>query len=207
MVAGFWGKKIGMTQLFSGNKVVPATVIDTSSWYVTDIKTQERDGYHAVQVGKVKERYEKEQFSPAWLKNKRAYFTFVREIPMKEPVEGLEIGKVADFYTLFNEGDSVDVSGVTKGAGFAGVVRRHNYTGGRGSHGCTLGRNPGSIGGLTRSGKVIKGKGLPGHMGVKKRMMENLEVVKVLKDDNAIVVKGSIPGKAGSLVFVRRGRA
>lgn len=207
MVGGFWGKKIGMTQLFSGNKVVPATVIDISSWYVTDIKTQERDGYHAVQVGKVKKRYDKEQFSPEWLKNKRAYFTFVREIPVQASVDGLEIGKVADFYSLFNEGDAVDVSGITKGAGFAGVMRRHNYTGGRGSHGCMLGRNPGAIGGLTRSGKVIKGKGLPGHMGVKKRTMQNLEVVKILKDDNAIVIKGSIPGKAGSLVFVRKGRA
>ncbi len=207
MVGGFWGKKIGMTQLFSGNKVVPATVIDISSWYITDIKTQERDGYLAVQVGKVKKRYDKEQFSPAWLKEKRAYFSFVREIPLKEPVEGLEIGKLADFYMLFNEGDSVDVSGVTKGAGFAGVVRRWNFAGGRGSHGCTMGKTPGSVGGLTRSGKVIKGKKFPGHMGVKKRTMQGLEVVKVLKDDNAIVIKGSVPGKAGSLVFVRKGRA
>jgi large subunit ribosomal protein L3 len=207
MVGGFWGRKIGMTQLFSGNKVVPATVIDISSWYVTDIKTQERDGYHAVQVGKVKKRYGTEEFSLAWLKDKKVYFSFVREIPLQKPAEGLEIGKQADFYTLFNEGDAVDVSGITKGNGFAGVVRRYNYKGGRGSHGCTQGRTPGAIGGLTRSGKVIKGKGLPGHMGVKKRTMQGLEVVKVLKDDNAIVIKGSIPGKAGSLVFVRRGRA
>lgn len=71
MVGGFWGRKIGMTQLFSGNKVVPATVIDISSWYVTDIKTQERDGYHAVQVGKVKKRYGTEEFSLAWLKDKK----------------------------------------------------------------------------------------------------------------------------------------
>ena len=207
MVSGFWGKKIGMTQLFSGNKVVPATVIDISSWYITDVKTQDRDGYLAVQVGKVKKRYEKEEFSPTWLKNKRVYFTFIREIPMKESVEGLEVGKVANFHALFNEGDTVDVSGVTKGNGFAGVVRRWNFAGGRGSHGCTQGRTPGAVGGLTRSGKVVKGKKFPGHMGVKKRTMQGLEVVKVLKDDNAIVIKGSIPGKAGSLVFVRKGRA
>jgi large subunit ribosomal protein L3 len=207
MVAGFWGKKIGMTQLFSGNKVVPATVIDVSSWYVTDIKTQERDGYDAVQVGKVKKRHEKEQFSPSWLKDKRVYFSFVREIPLAQAAEGIEIGKSVDFFTLFNEGDAVDVSGVTKGAGFAGVVRRHNYKGGRGSHGCTMGRAPGSLGFMTKSGRVIKGKALPGHMGVKNRTMQNLEVVKILKDENAIVIKGSVPGKAGSLVFVRKGRA
>jgi len=207
MIGGFWGKKIGMTQLFSGNKVVPATVIDVSAWYVTDIKTHERDGYNAVQVGKVKKRHETEQFSPAWLKDKRAYFSLVREIRVSQPVENIEIGSFADFYSLFNEGDLVSVTGVTKGCGFAGVVRRHNFAGGRGSHGCMMGNRPGSIGNLTKSGRVLKGKKLPGHMGVDKRTMQNLEVVKVLKEQNAFVVKGSVPGKAGSFVFVRKGNA
>lgn len=207
MVGGFWGKKVGMTQLFSDNKVVPATVIDVSAWYVTDVKTQERDGYSAVQVGQVKKRYANEQFSSAWLKDKGAYFSFVREIRVPEAIEGVEVGKPADFAFAFNEGELVHVTGITKGCGFAGVVKRHNYSGAKGSHGNTMGKKPGSIGFMTKSGRVIKGKALPGHMGVKKRTMQNLEVVKVLKDDNAIVVKGSIPGKAGSLVFVRKGDA
>lgn len=207
MVAGFWGKKIGMTQFFSDNKVVPATVIDVSAWYVTDVKTQERDGYDAVQVGKVRKRHETEQFSPAWLKNKRAYFGFVREIRLSQAAEGLVVGNVVDFANSFNAGDVVHVSGVTKGCGFAGVMRRHGFAGGRGSHGSKMGRRPGSIGHTRTSGRVIKGKKLPGHMGVKNRTMQNLEVVEVLKDKNAVVVRGSIPGKAGSLVFVRKGDA
>ena len=204
MVSGFYGKKIGMTQLFSGNKVIPATVIDVSLWYVVDVKTEARDGYHAIQVGKIKKRYEKEQFSPSWIAKKKDYFTFVREIRLENPVENVEVGKLVDFYNNLSEGDSLRVTGTTKGCGFAGVVRRHNFAGGSASHGNRMGRRPGSLGFMTKSGRVIKGKKMPGHMGNKQRTMQNLKLVKVLKDDNAIVVKGSIPGKAGSLVFVRK---
>lgn len=204
MISGFYGKKIGMTQLFSENQVIPVTIIDASSWFVTDIKTKERDGYYAVQLAKVRKRYEGELFSPVWLKNKKEYFLYVREVPMTTAPEGVEIGTAADFFKLFNEGDVVDVSGVTKGCGFAGVMRRHNFSGGRKSHGDMMGRRPGSIGSLTKSGHVIKGKGLPGHMGVQNRTIQNLEVIKLISESNAIAVKGSVPGKAGSLVFVRK---
>ena len=202
MVGGFYGKKVGMTQLFSENQVVPVTIIDVASWYVTDIKTQERDGYYAVQLAKVRKCYESEKFSPLWLKDKKEYFLYVREIPMDKAPEGLKIGSSADFFKHFAAGQIVDVSGVTKGCGFAGVMRKHNYSGGGKSHGNMMGRRPGSIGSLTKSGHVIKGKGLPGHMGVKNRTVQNLEVIKVITESNAIAVKGCVPGKAGSLVFV-----
>jgi len=204
MVGGFYGRKIGMTQLFSENQVIPVTIIDASFWYVTDIKTQERDGYYAVQLAKVRKRYEGETFSSSWLKNKKEYFLYVREVPVMSAPEGVEVGTAADFFKLFNTGDMVDVSGVTKGCGFAGVMRKHNYSGGRKSHGDMMGRRPGSIGSLTKSGHVIKGKGLPGHMGVNNRTIQNLEVIKIISESNAIAVKGSVPGKAGSLVFVRK---
>jgi len=204
MVGGFYGRKIGMTQLFSENQVIPVTIIDASSWFVTDVRTKERDGYYAVQLAKVRKRYEGEAFSPAWLKNKKEYFLYVREVPMTSAPEGVEIGTAADFFKLLAAGDIVDVSGTTKGCGFAGVMRKHNFSGGRKSHGDMMGRRPGSIGSLTKSGHVIKGKGLPGHMGVKKRTMQNLEIIKVITESNAIAVKGCVPGKAGSLVFVRK---
>ena len=206
MVGGFWGKKLGMTQLFSDNKVVPVTVIDVSSWFVTDVKTKERDGYCAVQVGRVRKRFEQETFAPAWLKDKKKFFLFVREIPVQQVADDITIGSQANFYNLFAEGEVINVTGVTKGCGFAGVVRRHGYAGGRASHGSMMGNRPGSIGFIGKSGKVIKGKDLPGHMGVDKVTMRNLQMVKILEDQRAVAVRGSVPGKAGSLVFVRKAR-
>lgn len=204
MVHGFWGKKLGMTQFFTDNKVIPATIIDVSSWFITDIKTKERDGYCSVQVGRVRSRFEQETFSEQWLKDKKKFFLFVREIPVTQLPENLVIGAQADFYNLFAVGDTIHVTGITKGCGFAGVVRRHGYAGGRASHGSMMGDRPGSIGFIGKSGKVIKGKTLPGHMGVDKVTMRNLQMVKILEDKRAVAVKGSIPGKAGSLVFVRK---
>ena len=205
MIGGFWGKKIGMTQLFSDNKVVPVTIIDVSSWYVTGIKTKERDGYCAVQIAKLRKRYEKESFSLDWLKEKKAYFLFIKEVALgDENPESFEIGKIAKFAETFSEGESVHVTGITKGCGFAGVMRRHNFAGGRGSHGSMTGKRPGSIGFIGKSGKVVKGKKLPGHMGVIQKTMQNLRMIKIMPDQNIVAVKGSIPGKAGSLVFVRR---
>jgi len=202
MVKGFWGKKIGMTQVFSGNKVVPVTVIDTSSWFVTDIKTLEKDGYHAVRLGRLRKRYEGQAFSLEWLKKKKVFFLAVREIRSKDSIENVQVGQAADFDSKFLEGSFVDVRGITKGCGFAGVVRRHNYSGGPRSHGSTMGRRTGSIGFMCKTGRVIKGKGMPGHMGVKQRAMEGLEVIKVQTDPQVVLIKGSVPGKAGSLVFV-----
>lgn len=205
MIGGFWGKKIGMTQLFSDNKVIPVTVVDVSSWYITDIKTKERDGYCALQVARARKRYEKEEFSHLWLKNKKAYFVFIKEVPLSdEKVDGFEIGKIANFAETFSEGDIINVTGTTKGCGFAGVMRRHNFAGGKDSHGSMMGKRPGSIGFIGKSGKVVKGKKLPGHMGVDTRTMQNLKMIKIMPEQNVIAIKGSVPGKAGSLVFVRR---
>jgi len=207
MVSGLWGKKIGMTQVFSKeNAVVPVTVIDFANWFVTNIRTKERDGYTAVQVGRLKDRYVKEAFSIVWLKNLKQYFTFVREIKVKEEdVASLPaIGKPADFITSLAEGSYVDVFGKTKGCGFAGVVRRHNFGGPPKSHGHTMGNRTGSIGSFCSQGKVIKGKAMPGQMGNKQDITKNLEVIKIEQGAKIALVKGSIPGKSGSLVFVRK---
>ena len=210
MVTGLWGRKIGMTQIFSSeNAVVPVTAVDVSGWFVTNIRTNERDGYSAVQVGKIKDRYAKKKFDNNWLKKPKLYFSVLKEIKLKTDVSeqkglAIAIGKLADFKSILAEGDSVDVFGMTKGCGFAGVVRRYNFGGPPASHGATMGKAPGSLGGACSQGKVAKGKKLPGHMGNKKRAAKNLKVVKVENDSEIVLVKGSIPGKSGSLVFLRK---
>ena len=213
MITGLWGRKIGMTQVFSSeNAVIPVTAVDISGWFVTNIRTNERDGYSAVQVGKIKDRYAKKMFDSNWLKKPKLYFSVLREIKLKVDVAELKdskesivvIGKPVDLRSVLVEGDNIDVFGMTKGCGFAGVVRRYNFAGPPKSHGHTMGKKPGSLGGACSQGKVAKGKKLPGHMGNKKRAAKNLKVVKVESDSEIVLVKGSIPGKSGSLVFLRK---
>ncbi len=207
MVNGLWGKKIGMTQVFSeNNKVVPVTVIDVAHWYVTQIKTQETDGYAAVKLGCVKPRYADLPFSKEWLSEPRKYFSAFKEVSMDEGTEGIEIGQPAQTSEWITQGDMVDVFGITKGAGFQGVVKRHGFAGGGASHGSTFGRIPGSMSYMRTRGRVPKGKRLPGHMGVEKRVMKNLKVIKVEPEAQVVLVTGSVPGKCGSLVFVRKCR-
>lgn len=204
MATGIWGRKIGMTQVFANDKVVPVTAIDVANWYVTNIKTVEQDGYNALQVGKVKDRYQAEKYSKEWIKKPCQYYSFIREIPLKEATTEFVIGKHIDFSQLVQLGEKVDVRSKTIGKSFAGVVKRHRFAGPPGSHGSTMGKRPGSIGSLVKSGHVIKGKKLPGHMGCDNQMMRNLEIVMVEAETKTLLVKGSIPGKAGSLVFIRK---
>lgn len=207
MVSGLWGKKIGMTQVFSKeNAVVPVTVISTANWFVTNIRTNERDGYTAVQIGRVKDRYANDNYATVWSKKPKKYFSVIREIRIKEEnMESLPaIGQPAEFASTFDIGSKVAVFGRTKGCGFAGVVRRHNFAGAPGSHGHTMGNTTGSIGSFCSQGKVQKGKKMPGQMGAKNDVTRNLEVIKVDHDAKIVLVKGSVPGKAGSLVFIRK---
>lgn len=204
MMKGLWGRKVGMTQVFANDKVIPVTVIDASSWVVTNIKTQVRDGYDAVQVGCLKKKYKEQPFMDSWLKELKTHFTFVKEVRIDKAAEDVIVGQAPDFFTAFNEGDKVDVVGRTKGCGFAGVVKRHGFGGGPRSHGSCFGKIPGSMSFMRSQGRVIKGKKLPGQMGNKNHMVKNLPVVQIKADANVILVKGAIPGKIGSLVFVRK---
>jgi large subunit ribosomal protein L3 len=204
MITGIWGRKIGMTQVFANDKVVPVTAINIADWYVTNIKTIERDGYNALQVGSVKNRYTDETYSKDWIKTPSRYFSFIREIPLETATTDFVVGKRIDFSQLITLGELVDVRSKTIGKSFAGVVKRHRFAGPPASHGSTMGKRPGSIGSLVKSGHVVKGKKLPGHMGCDNQMMRNLEIVMVEAATKTLLVKGSIPGKAGSLVFVRK---
>jgi large subunit ribosomal protein L3 len=206
MLNGFWGKKIGMTQVFSDeNVIVPVTVIGLDNWFVTDIKTEERDGYNAVQVGNLRPKYRGQAFSKDWLKKTKNYFEMLREIKIETlPEEPFEIGQEIDAASLIESGQLVNVFGTTKGRGFQGVIKRHGFSGGSASHGPRFGRWPGSVGFMRSQGKVIKGKKLPGHMGVDRRVMKKLEVVKIEKEPKIVLVKGSVPGHAGSFVFIQK---
>lgn len=208
MVSGLWGKKIGMTQIFSDNqKVIPVTAIDVAGWYITQIKTEQQDGYNAVQVGHIKDKYQDQEYLQEWLKDSRKYFSALKEIKTEHSVsDKIKVGQRADLGSILANGDNVDVFGITIGKGFAGVIKRHGFAGGRASHGSTMGRHTGSISFMRSQGRVIKGKKMPGHLGNVRKATKKLQVVKIETEANVLFVKGSIPGKSGSFVFVKKCR-
>ncbi len=200
------GKKVGMTQIFDekGN-VVPVTVIEAGPCTVVQVKTEETDGYNAVQLGfgAVKEykvnKPEKGHFAKAGVTATKHLREF-RTCPAcsGDYQVGAEIKADA-----FVAGDMVDIQGITKGKGFQGVIKRHGQHRGPMGHGSMYHRRPGSMGSTSTPGRVFKGKKLPGHMGVNTVTIQNLEVVKVDLDKNAILVKGSVPGNKGSILKIR----
>ena len=205
MVNGLWGKKVGMTQVFSdAHKVVPVTLIDMSDWYVTQVKTMDKDGYQAIQLGCVKPRFAEQEFSADWLKDAKKYFRVLREVRLQEDATAPAIGERPEMSSILEQGQAVDVFGVSIGRGFAGGMKRHGFKGGRASHGDKLGRAPGSMGNMRSRGRVIKGKKLPGHFGVESHVMKNLEIIKIEPQAHMVLVKGSVPGKTGSLVFLKK---
>lgn len=204
MISGIWGKKVGMTQVFDNDKVVPVTVIDVGDWVVTGIKKKERDGYNAIQVGCLKSKYTGQKPSGSWMKKLSHYFSAVREIPVTELPQDIAIGHPVSFHQELEKGEQVNVFGITKGHGFTGVVKRWGFGGPPGSHGATMGKTPGALSFMRTHGRVIKGKKMPGHMGTKRRAMKNLNVVQVEKGGPLILLKGSVPGHIGSLLFIQR---
>lgn len=206
MIRGIWGRKIGMTQVFSqSNKVVPVTVIDTGNWFVTAIKNKERDGYDAIQVACTRKKYEGLPFDANWLKDAKKYFVHVKEIRQDVAVENVQVGQPAgEFATTFEIGKSVDAYANSIGRGFQGVVRRHGFTGGPASHGSNFKRRPGTMSFMRSRGRVIKGKRLPGQMGMERVTIKNLEIVRIEPTSQIMLIKGSVPGKSGSLVYLRK---
>jgi len=206
MINGFWGTKIGMTQVFSDDhKVVPVTVIDLARWVVTQVKTAQKDGYSAVQLGCVKKRFEASEFSSEWMEEPQKYFSVRREVRLAEDLtQDLQVGSAFNINEFITKGDNVDVVGVSIGRGFQGGVKRHGFTGGVASHGSKLGRKGGSLGFMRSQGRVMKNKRMPGHMGVDRCMIKNLEVVQIEPQARIVLVKGSIPGKSGSLVYLKK---
>jgi large subunit ribosomal protein L3 len=202
---GIIGRKVGMTSIYSAEgKSLPCTLIEAGPCVVTQLKTQDRDGYEAVQLG-FGDR--KEKNTPNALKG---HFKKANTSPKSKLVEfkgfvDVNVGDVINA-TLFEEGDYVDVIGTTKGKGFQGVVRRHGFAGvGQATHGQhNRLRAPGSIGACSYPARVFKGMRMAGQMGNKRRLAQNLEILKVLVEKNIIIVKGSIPGANGSSVTIKK---
>jgi large subunit ribosomal protein L3 len=205
-MSGLIGKKIGMTSIFDKNgKNVACTIIEAGPCVVTQVKTPEKDGYTAVQLA-YGER--KEKNTPAPLKG---IYAKANTTPKSKMVEftgfenELQLGQTVTV-DLFEEGEFVDVVGTTKGKGFQGVVKRHGFSGvGMGSHGQhDRQRAPGSIGASSFPSKVLKGMRMAGRMGGVRVKKTNLEILKVYKDKNLLVIKGSIPGHNGSFLFIEK---
>ncbi len=202
MMTGFWGKKIGMTQLFVDGLMVPVTAIDATNWFVVGIRTLARDGHDAIQIGRLRARHCGKPFLHDWLKHVKRHFELVREVNVEGDVAGFSLEQAVNVFGFFEPGHTVNVSGTTKGCGFAGVVRRHRFNGPPGSHGSNMGKRPGAMSFMRRQGRIIKGKRLPGHMGDKWRMARNLEIMHVEPEAGLLLVKGCVPGKSGSFVRV-----
>ena len=204
MVKEIYGKKIGMTQIFTQDGVaVPVTAIEVEPLTVVAKKTTDKDGYNAIVVsfGQIKEKNankpHKGIFEKAGVEVKR----YLREIKV-ENVDEYEIGSTITV-DVFTTEDHVDVQGTSKGKGFQGVIKRYGSHRGPTTHGSNYHRRPGSMGACATPGRVIKGKKLPGHMGNQTSSILNLDVVKVDTDKNVILVKGSVPGAKKSIVRVR----
>lgn len=199
---GILGRKVGMTEVFTKEgKLIPVTVIEITPNVVTQIKTNETDGYNAVQLGFCDKR-EKLANKAAIGHVKKANTTpkrFLKEIRNMEGAYNLGDTISAD---IFVPGEIVDVTGTSKGKGFQGVIKRWNQSRGPMTHGSRYHRGPGSMGTM-RPMRVMKGKNLPGHMGNETVTVQNLEIIEINVNENYILVSGNVPGAKGSLVFVK----
>ena len=202
---GLIGKKIGMTQLFNERgDVLPVTVIQAGPCTITDVRSSQRNGYDAIQLG--------------FGTNKETRFTRPvlgqfkkRNLPASRHLKEFRVADASTYQvgqsltvSLFAQGEHIDVQGVTKGRGFAGVVKRHKFVAGHASHGPTAGKQPGSIGASAYPSRVIKGKRLPGRMGGVNLTTKNLVVVAVDPEQNLLMVRGAVPGPPNGLVFVKK---
>ena len=200
---GILGKKIGMTQIFTEHgEVIPVTVVEAGPVVVTQVKTTENDGYTAIQVGfgdgKEKSLNKPQKGHLAAANTLKKHLKEFRVDSVEEYTVGQEIK--AD---LFAAGELIDVTGISKGKGFQGPIKRHGQSRGPETHGSRYHRRPGSMGACSYPGRVFKNKKLAGHMGSVKVTVQNLEVVRVDADKNFILVKGAIPGAKGSVVTIK----
>jgi len=198
------GKKVGMTQVWSeDDRLIPVTVIEAGPCVVTQIKTNDKEGYEAIQIGYGELKEKKVNMPMA------GHFKVSGAVPCKylsevrvDDASSYELGQEINLEG-FTESKKVHISGVSKGKGFAGSIKRHNFQGGRASHGSHFHRAPGSVGQCATPSRVFKGKKMPGHMGAEMVTTKNLEVVKVDVEQNLLLIKGAVPGGKGAILRVR----
>jgi len=206
MVNGLIGRKVGMTQVFEeSGKAVPVTVIQAGPCSIVQLKTQEKDGYQAVQLGFGQQKENRIN------RPKRGHFSkaqveptlVLREFRVKR-LDEISVGGTVDA-SLFSEGELVDVTGTSKGHGFSGVVKRWKFAGGRKSHGGEQDlRRPGSIGASATPSRVFKGKRMAGRHGAKRHTVQNLPIIQADAERNLLVVKGAVPGPSNGLLLIRK---
>lgn len=204
MKKGLIGKKIGMTQIFNEEgKVIPVTVIEAGPCVVSQVKTEETDGYNSIQLGfgAIKESKVNKPERGHFTKANIAPARYLREFRV-DSIEDVKVGDELKADILM-AGDKIDIQGTSKGKGFQGVIKRHGQHRGPMGHGSMYHRRPGSMGSTSTPGRVFKGKKLPGHMGAETVTIQNLEVIKVDLDKNIILVKGSVPGAKGSILKIK----
>lgn len=199
---GILGRKIGMTEVFTKDgKLIPVTVVEVTPNIVMQVKTLEKDGYNAIQLGAI-EKKEKNATKPELGNAKKAKTTPKRFLKEIRDYEGeYQIGDKVSA-DVFVAGEAVDVTGTSKGKGFQGVIKRHNQSRGPMTHGSHYHRGPGSMGTMLPK-RVLKGKNLPGHMGMETVTIQNLEIVEVNVEENYILVSGNVPGAKNSLVLIK----
>ena len=202
---GLIGRKLGMTQTFTeGDFLVPVTVVQAGPCVISQIKTEESDGYDAIQIGfetrkdKHSNKAEQGHFAKAGVGVAKT----LKEIRVDDPAK-YKLGQTLNVES-FAAGEKADVTAVSKGKGFSGVIKRWNFSGGPGGHGSHLHRGPGSIGMAASPSRVIKGKKMPGQYGNVKKTVTNLEIIKVVADQNILLIKGAVPGANGAIVFIRK---
>jgi len=197
------GEKLGMTQLLRDDRVIPVTVLRAGPCVVTLLRESSKDGYEAVQLGfgRMKPERANRPMTGHFRKAGTEPLRFLAEVPLdpKRFKTGQKI-RVAD---VFAEGDRADVTGVSKGKGFAGVIKRHGFAGGPASHGAHFHRAPGAVGQCATPSRVFRGKKLPGRMGGERVTTQNLLVVGVDRERDLMLVRGSVPGPKGALVLIR----
>ena len=201
MLQSIIGRKLGMTQIFKGAKAEAVTAIEAGPCTVTHVKAAAKEGYSAAQLGFGEAKRPK---SPQQEPIKRmSQFTYLREFRIDDN-EAIESGQSIDV-SLFKAGDLVDITGVSKGKGFAGVVKRYHFAGGPKTHGQSdRHRHPGSIGATTSPGRVLKGKRMAGHMGNSRVTARHLEIIEADPARNLLLVKGAVPGAKNGLLLIRK---
>lgn len=211
MSIGFVGTKIGMTQIFDENgDIIPVTVVKAEPNQILGIRTQEKNGYTAVQVGvgeKKKNRTTKPEAGQyAKIKETTGVELAAKSIVKEFRVDDISAYTVGDFIKadLFESGEIVDVIGTGKGKGFQGVIKRHNFSGGPGAHGSQFHRAPGSVGQCAWPSRVFPGRKMPGRMGGEKVTVKNLKIIAVDTENNRIIIRGAIPGPQLGTIYIQK---
>lgn len=206
MSNGIIGKKLGMTQVFAEDgSAVGVTAVEVEPSVVLQVKTKEKDGYDAVQLGygRVKQKNVTKPLQGHCNKANKGFFRMIREFPVQAETYAVGQEITAD---IFKTGDYVDVVGTSKGKGFQGVVKRHGFGGGRATHGSMFHRAPGSIGASADPSRVFKGTRMGGHMGHVRKTVQNLQVWQVRTDKNLLLLKGSVPGAKNGFLLIKKAK-